>query len=499
MTTCVGTALPNAALLPGFCAFALPVTLLTPRTILAVPGSNQLLALERGTESIVLLRDSNGDSVPDTYRRLASLVGINHGLALDADNELLYASTPHAVYRWSYTGGTNFSSLSRPTTVVSNLSADGKGGTSSGNHVTRSLILDATGGFLFVSVGSVGNVDVDSYRSRIRRVDVRDSSNFPVDFTVAPVYADGVRNEVGLAWDRLGILWGVDNGPDNLFRSDLGSGIHQDNPGEELNRFNVRNRHFGYPYCWTEYNLSTGLGRGTAWAWPASQLGSVTYTDALCRNTTLFQPPEVTMQGHSAPLGLVFYRYKPQSERPPGCAGAFPSWMDGYAFIAFHGSWNRDVPTGYKVVYVEMRNGRAVGQPVDFLKHSGADARWPEGLRPVSLDFDACGRLYVSSDGSGPGSKILRIEYGTPSPPTAPAPTPTRPAPTLTGKICRTLKQRCGVLNRCCRNLRCIVKAQARCAKCRSRGQACKSGWCCSGLICARRRQNGFGNCRRQD
>jgi glucose/arabinose dehydrogenase len=91
--------------------------------------------------------------------------------------------------------------------IVINISADGMGGTPSG-HTTRTLAFDTTGR-IYVSVGSAGNVDTDSYRSRIRRCDL--SSTLPVDFNVCEVFADGLRKEVGLAFDKHGVLWGVEN------------------------------------------------------------------------------------------------------------------------------------------------------------------------------------------------------------------------------------------------------------------------------------------------
>jgi hypothetical protein len=90
--------------------------------------------------------------------------------------------------------------------------------------------------------------------------------------------------------------------------------------------------------------------------------------------------------------------------------------MDGFAFIALHGSENRDVPVGYSVIYIAMdENGDPVGEPVKLLAHVPPNAQWDDGFRPVDVEFDDCGRLLVSSDGtltSGTyrGSKIVRIE-----------------------------------------------------------------------------------------
>ena len=154
------------------------------------------------------------------------------------------------------------------------------------------------------------------------------------------------------------------------------------------------------------------MGRGTVWAWPTFLNNTVTDED--CRSNYITS--QLSMQAHTAPLGTTFYRYTEEipSDCPPDVA--FPKAMDGYAFIAMHGSWNRDVPVGYNVVYVEMdKNGDVVGEPKDLLSHAPPSAQWRDGFRPVDVDFDACGRLLISSDGSYNvnsygGSKIVRIE-----------------------------------------------------------------------------------------
>ena len=83
-------------------------------------------------------------------------------------------------------------------------------------------------GLLYVSVGSVLNVDPDSYRSRIRRFNLTHVPDGGFEFDLGEVFADGLRNEVGLAFDRSGVLWGVENGADRLFRDDLGGDIHNE-------------------------------------------------------------------------------------------------------------------------------------------------------------------------------------------------------------------------------------------------------------------------------
>jgi glucose/arabinose dehydrogenase len=179
-------------------------------------------------------------------------------------------------------------------------------------------------------------------------------------------------------------------------------------------------QHYGYPYCWREYQLGNmGLGQGTAWAWPTT-MDNVTDQD--CRER--YDEPVATLPAHSAPLGMTFYRYQNETT----CPGIipFPAELDGFAFIAYHGSWNRDIPTGYKVVFVDLRqqaNGNAT-PPTDLLSSAGCYAKWDDGTRPVDLTFDRCGRLWVTSDGSsrGRGSNLIIIESTStvllPQPPT---------------------------------------------------------------------------------
>jgi glucose/arabinose dehydrogenase len=425
----------GAVLEEGFCAHSLFPTS-ESRSVIAV-GTTNLIVLERSLSQVSWIYDTDGDGLVDARKDLASEVGLNHGLAVH--DGYLYASSDTTVYRWPYQlgddrvgGGVEL--------VVMNISADGMGG-APGGHTTRTLAFDSTGR-LYVSVGSAGNVDNDSYRSRIRRCDLSSSATIEIDFDTCEVFADGLRNEVGLAFDEYGVLWGVENGADELERVDLGGDIHNDNPAEELNRFPEEHAglHWGYPYCWSEYDLpNTGLGRGTQWAWPSFlgvTLNGTEINDEYCRNKTL--PSELSMQAHSAPLGITFYNYT--DEVPDGCDGAFPKEMDGYAFIAFHGSWNRDVPTGYKVVYVPMNEQGRVPQEEearDLLYSEGDAATWSSGFRPVDVDFDACGRLIVTSDGtSGVGSEIVRVSYQasispeTVSPGTSPTTSPSIGPPT---------------------------------------------------------------------
>jgi len=401
MPSC-GTFLAEATLEKGFCAHVIPVHANRPRSILSV-NKDEFLIFERGSKQVKRIFDTNEDGLPDKSQSIGASGG-NHGLAWFGG--YIYISSDATVWRWRYDLGGSAVTSSKETVVI-NIDKDGKGGAQDG-HTTRTLAFDEQGR-LYISVGSAGNVDSDSHRSRIRRLDIL-NHNLPVDFQGAEIFADGLRNEVGLAFDLHGVLWGVENGADNLKRADLGGDIHNENPAEELNRFpeTLAGSDWGYPECWSEYKLpgSIGLGRGTQWAWPGFRV-----SDETCRNDRI--QSELAMQAHSAPLGIVFYNYT--ATHPNGCSGALPESMHGHAFIAFHGSWNRDIPTGYKVVSVPMTTDGLVdtSEPFDLLVRASKNAKWTSGYRPVDVDFDECGRLLVTSDGTkGKGSNVVRIVYG---------------------------------------------------------------------------------------
>ena len=108
------------------------------------------------------------------------------------------------------------------------------------------------------------------------------------------------------------------------------------------------------------------------------------------------EPPARTFQAHSAPLGLAFYT-----------GAMFPADFQGDAFMTYHGSWNRSVPTGAKVVRVHVQNGlpNAIEDFVAGWQLVGGSS-WG---RPVGLLVAPDGALLVSDD---LGGRIWRVSYG---------------------------------------------------------------------------------------
>jgi len=257
---------------------------------------------------------------------------------------------------------------------------------------------------MYVDVSSAANVDANSIRSMIRRFDL--PTNLPLTWASGEIFAHGMRNEAGLRFDKDDVLWGVENGCDNLNRAPWGD-IHINNPAEELNSFgtpsNTPELFYGYPYCFSEYKLPGGKGPLTQWAHPDflnKQVQMITgetvvITDEWCQNTSNVVVPKFAMPAHIAPLDIIFYY-----------GTSMPNVNPGDAFVSWHGSWNRSPPQGYKVAKILYQNGA----PTDWLNffhynQSGVDtgANWE--YTPVGLALGTCQGtkdcLYLSSDGNG--------------------------------------------------------------------------------------------------
>lgn len=376
----------------GFCAWEFASGLGNPRGIAVDEAGNLLVVQTDNGGSVVSLSDTdeNGVIEGDEAIEIASAQGLNHGIAVGGG--YLYASSSTAVYRWEYSADRQ--PLGSAETVVS--------GTPSGGHSARGLAVDSD--YLYVGVGSGSNVDANSNRARMRRFRVGDLGGGTLDYDRGELFADGMRNETGLGFDSQGRLWGVENGIDNAFRDSLGGDVHEDNPGEELNLFAEPGRFYGYPYCFSEGELESGDGRGTQWAHEGPDrdfLSDGTHDDSWCKNPENVVPPVLSMQAHSAPLGLAFYH-----------GNSFPQQMDGGLFVTFHGSWNRSVETGYKVVYIPFSDGMPVGPVEDFLRFDSNLARggaWQ--LRPVGIAVGARGELFVTSDNT---NQVIAIGYEAP-------------------------------------------------------------------------------------
>jgi len=131
----------------------------------------------------------------------------------------------------------------------------------------------------------------------------------------------------------------------------------------------------------------TSVRQGAFYGWPYSYWGQHVDVRAQPQNQALVAAavaPDYSLGSHVAALGLAFSN-----------ASMGAQFADG-AFVGEHGSWNRDPPVGFKVVFVPFRDGKPVGEPVDFVTGFLRDGK-ARG-RPVGVTVDPRGALIVADD-----------------------------------------------------------------------------------------------------
>ena len=325
---------------------------------LAVAPSGEVFLAEPRRGRVTVLVDSNGDGVADRRSEFAGGLDAPHGLAVRPG--ALYVADAAGVWRYPWRPG-QYRAGDRPTRIT----PEGAFG-EPGGHWTRNIAFSPDGKSFFVSIGSEGNLAVEpDPRATIKR--------FDADGSGGKVFARGLRNPVGIAFHPdTGELYTVVNERDGM-----GDGLVPD----YFTR--VQDGGFyGWPY---------------AYIGPHPQPGFAQLRPDLVARTIV---PDVLFRSHSAPLGLTFVK-----------GGDFPAdWQDD-AFVAFHGSWNAAVPTGYKVVRVPFERGRPLGWYENFVTGFRVDpADRPRTAhiigRPVGLAIATDGSLLIAD---ATGDAIWRV------------------------------------------------------------------------------------------
>jgi glucose/arabinose dehydrogenase len=303
---------------------------------------------------VVRLADTNGDGVADKMVVAVSRLDRPHGLAFHGG--WLYIAWTAGVSRVHLKA--DGTAAGAPEQVASF-----EGG---GTHFTRTIIFGADSA-MYVSIGSTCNlcVETNPQRAAVMRYDA-DGKN-------GRRYSSGLRNAVGMrVYPPTGAIWVSQNERDDLPPN------HEDLPPEEINIL-TDGGDFGWPYC---YSLN-----GIAVPNPE-------YNDAARCAPTI--PAALEMQAHSAPLGMTFL----------DAATMFPAAFRGDLLVAFHGSWDRSVPTGAKVVRVRIAGGKPVSAE-DFATgwQLANGSRWG---RPVDVVVAADGSVLISDDANG---AIYRVSH----------------------------------------------------------------------------------------
>lgn len=323
--------------------------------MMAFNNDGTLYVTRREQGDVMMLRDRNGDGRTDEARVVASNLKLVHGITIRENR--LYLATPTTVYVADLQPNGTVANL-RP--LVENL-PDG------GQHPNRTIAFGPDG-MLYITVGSTCNGCDESNEENATIVQVRP------DGSQRTIYAEGLRNTIGFGWQpQTKELWGMDHGTD--WRGD-------DKPPEELNRIQ-RGANYGWPFCYGDRRPDVYLS--------ADPQGMT--KEEYCARTIA---PVLTYQAHSAPIGMVFYT-----------ATQFPQQYRNDAFVAMRGSWNRQPPTGYKIVRVRFQNGKPVGFE-DFLTGFLIEKGAAHFGRVAGLIVAPDGSLLISEDTNG---VIYRVSY----------------------------------------------------------------------------------------
>lgn len=247
-----------------------------------------------------------------------------------------------------------------------------------GGHSLKSLKLGADG-YLYLNVGSSCNVCVenDPLRATLLRF-TKDGQPAGALVTLgrhaqSPVWARGLRNSQGFDWHVSGAMFATNNGSD-MRAGKKGGRVDDDLPPEHLNRIEG-GQHYGWPHCWGDQVADPNF--------PG--------TDGFCATTT---PPAVTFPAHSTPIGIAFLH-----------KSTFPQSYKNSAIVALHGSWNRQQPSGYKLVQVRFEGDKPVSVNDFMTGWLSQEGAWG---RPVDVVVGPDGALYISDDRAG---LVYRVTY----------------------------------------------------------------------------------------
>ena len=362
---------------PGFAATPFATGLVNPRRLLVLPNGDVLVA-EQSAGYLTLLRD-DGEGRAKWIDRHVEDLNRPYGLALRGD-EILVADQD-AIWRVPHVVGALRAGRPVPPQKAEAVPPDqrkpvpgaygaelltkkGVFGITVG-HQSRHVAIDPKTGALYVGVGSSGNLGIEPEpKATIQRFDSDGSNQTTV--------ASGTRNPTALAFHpQTGELWAVVQERD---------GLGDNLPSDYLIRVQ-QGGFYGWPYAYIGKHPQPGFAQLA----PDKVEATIT--------------PDLLFQAHSSLLDLVFYE-----------ADQFPAEYKGSLFVALKGSWNRSVPTGYKIARVPFKDGRPEGYYENF-----ATGFWASGEeraeiwgRPAALAVAKDGSLLVADD---TGGTIWRISY----------------------------------------------------------------------------------------
>ena len=299
----------------------------SPRSSSPPPNGDVIFVAESEPGRVRALRDSDGDgkaehnatSTPTASSLPFGIAFLNPPAGPKPTH--VYIANTDSVVRFPYKEG-DTKARGKPETVVATL--PGFGRLRGGGHWTRDIVFSPDGKRMFVSVGSLSNVGDDEKEKR--RADIL---VFDPEGKEEKLFASGIRNAVGLAiHPETGQVWASVNERDAL--------------GDHLVPDYVTHVEEGGFYGWPWYYIGAHQDPRHAGKHPELEDRVIV--------------PDVLIPSHSASLCMTFYT-----------GNQFPDSYRKDAFAAEHGSWNRSRRTGYKVIRIPIKDGKATGEYHDFL------------------------------------------------------------------------------------------------------------------------------------
>lgn len=343
----------------GFVVTKFAENLKNPRNTYVAPNGDILVAESNTSQSanqITLFRDADKDGKFEV--RTVFLNDLNQPYGMLVLNNYFYVANTDGLYRYPYSGQSKMKSTG---VKILELPAGGYN-----NHWTRNLLASADGSKIYVSVGSGSNVGENGMQYEKGRACIIEINP---DGSGRKIYAGGLRNPVGMDWNPVtGELWAVINERDGL--------------GDDL-----------VP------DFLTSVKKGGFYGWPYTYFGGI--PDPRIKpngEAPRAIVPDVPLGAHTASLGLAFYTNN-----------AFPEKYRNGAFVGQHGSWNRSVISGYKVVFIPFANGKPTGPAQDFVTGFIANQNAAKVYgRPVDVTILPNGSLLVNDDS---GNAIWQVTY----------------------------------------------------------------------------------------
>lgn len=311
-------------------------------------------------QRILLFRDTHGDGIPDQQSVFIDHLNSPFGVVLVGND--LYVANTDAVLRYPYTTGET--QITDPGVKLCDLP-----GGPIDHHWTKSLTASPDGSELYAGVGSNSNITENGMVAEVGRAAI-----WQIDRATGAhrEYATGLRNPNGLQFEpQTHVLWAVINE-----RDELGPDLVPD--------------------------YLTSVRDGAFYGWPYSYYGQHVDPRVQPQRADLVAKaiaPDYALSSHVAPLGMVF------------TSGTnLPAHYRSGAFVGEHGSWDRTVLNGYKVVYIPFADGRPSGPPEDVVTGFLVDGDQARG-RPVGLAIDGTGALLIADD---TGNSVWRVSAASP-------------------------------------------------------------------------------------